>query len=199
MAIVEQQTRGDSVGWRCDSSKMLFESKWYDLRSDRVALPDGKVISYTFMQHPGAALVIPITTEGKVVLMRSYRYPVDEWCWGLPGGGLGDKDGSSPEDVARAELGEELGASAAELQYLGAYFLATGVAELRVHYFLATEVELDLATQREATEVIDGVEVCSVEEAIEKISQGEINEVESAFGIMLASQFLAASPPRKPR
>ncbi len=48
--------------------------------------------------------VLPVTTDGQVVMIRSYRYTVDDWCWELPAGGLGDKPGVPLVEVAQQEL-----------------------------------------------------------------------------------------------
>ena len=75
-------------------------------------LPTGEEIVYTYQEHAGFVTVLPVTTDGQVVMIRSYRYTVDDWCWELPAGGLGDKPGVPLDEVARQELAEETGGSA---------------------------------------------------------------------------------------
>jgi 8-oxo-dGTP pyrophosphatase MutT (NUDIX family) len=59
---------------------------------------------------------VPLTREGWVVLIRSYRYCVDDWCYEVPAGG--PSPGLTTEEVARRELSEEIGGTAADLRYV---------------------------------------------------------------------------------
>jgi ADP-ribose pyrophosphatase len=190
---------GQSVGWHRSDSTPLFESRWYDLRQDHVRLPTGKEITYTWMEHPGGALVIPLTPANEVILIHTYRYPIDGWCWCLPGGGMGDKPERTPEEVAREELAEEIGGQAERLESLGKYFSATGVARLELHYFLGHNVRTDDKPRLEATEVIDRVQAFPWDEVLEMIFEHRALETESAFGILLAARRLGEWRPRKPR
>lgn len=177
---------GESIGWRRSRTQPLFESKWYDLRQDHVTLPAGREITYTYMEHPGAALVVPFTPEGQILLIRTYRYPIDDWCWCVPGGGVGDKPGCSVEEVAREELAEEAGAVAERLERLGSFWSATGVASLKLHYFLGHEVRQKSAPHLEEAEAIDRIEAFHPDAVLDMIYRRREVEMESAFGILLA-------------
>ncbi len=64
-------------GWQTLESRSLWQSQWYNLRQDRVRTQAGHEFTYTVVDHPGAVWVVPVPVEGQVVLIRSYRYPVD--------------------------------------------------------------------------------------------------------------------------
>jgi ADP-ribose pyrophosphatase YjhB (NUDIX family) len=101
---------------------------WIRVLRDQVRVPNGE-LTYTYVEHPGSVFVVPVTRDGRVALIRSYRYPVDEWCWEVPAGALHDKAGRSLEEIARAEMFEEAGCAGGDLQALGSYWTANGVAE----------------------------------------------------------------------
>ena len=62
--------------WQTLDTTRLWESKWYNLRQDRVRIHTGNEVTYTYQEHPGAVFIVPVTPEGKIVLVRQYRHPV---------------------------------------------------------------------------------------------------------------------------
>ena len=89
------------------SSKKVYEGSFLDVRKDVVKLPDGNTSTREWINHPGAACIIPIMTDGKLALIKQYRYPVQSIMIELPAGKL-DKE-ESPEACAIRELEEEIG------------------------------------------------------------------------------------------
>ncbi len=187
----DTKDRGRSLGWILRKTEYLFESRWYNLRHDHVELPGGKEISYTYVEHPGAVVIVPVTAAGQIVLIRSYRYPIDDWCWGVPAGGMGDKPESSAEQVAREELHEEAGCVAEQVESLGSFHSQVGIAHLKVHYFLGHDVRIVSVRHTEDAEAIEEVRLFSVDEVLDLIRRGENVETESAFAIFLALRRLA--------
>ena len=81
-------TKHESSGWETLDSHVVWQSRWYGLRQDRLVTPTGHEFTYTFIDHPGAVWVVPVTPDGQVVLIWHYRYAVDDWCYEVPAGGL---------------------------------------------------------------------------------------------------------------
>ena len=90
-------------------------------------LPDGTDITYTMVEHPGYAMVVPLLDDGRVVLERVYRYTVQETLLECPSGGV-DPGDATPEHTARRELEEETGFLAGQLTELGAFYGRTASA-----------------------------------------------------------------------
>lgn len=178
--------KGENVGWRLLASRYLFRSQWHSLRQDKITLPDGSQTRFTYMEHPGAVMIIPVTKNQEFVLIRSYRYTVDEWFWEVPAGGLGDKDSKSPREVAEEELSEETGYTCETFEDLGWYYYSKGVANKRMHYFLARDVELTRQTRHEVGETIDEIRTFSVPEILKMIDSGELRDGDTVFSLMLA-------------
>jgi len=179
------------VNWQPLSKSYLFESHWYNLRQDEIVLPSGQKATYTYVEHPGSVFVIPVTTDNDIVLIRSYRYTIDEWCWEIPAGTLGDCKGLSPEEVAAEELRQEIGAAFETLESLGHYFLSNGIAKLEGHFFLARNVSIRQTLSLEPTEVIGRVEHKSIAEVQNMLTEGKFRDGDSAFGLLLALRRLA--------
>ncbi len=174
-------------GWRRGASRYLFESRWFNLRQDEVALPSGEAISYTLVEHPGYAMVVPLLDDGRVILERMYRYTVQETLLELPSGGLAE--GESAEAGARRELEEETGWRAERLVPLGRYFGSTGISDECVHLFLGTGLREVAAPAREATEQME-LELRPFEECVELARSGAIQGAPSALALLLAEHEL---------
>jgi len=172
--------------WETLDSKFLWQSRWYNLRQDRVRTQDGHEFTYTLIDHPGAVWVVPVTADGQVVLIRSYRYTVDEWCYEVPAGGLSPD--LSPEEVARRELAEEVGGQAAALHSVGRFYTSNGISNEVAYVYLATGVELGEA-QREPTELIE-IKLVPVAEALRMARQGEIADGPSALALLWCEPLL---------
>ena len=168
------------------STKYIWKSKWYNLRQDEICTPDGSRGTYTVVEHPGAVWVVPVTPQGEIVLEWQYRYTVQDWCWEVPAGGL--LPGATPEQMARRELLEEIGGTAAHLQYIGQFYTMNGIGTEVAHVFLATGVELGDA-QREPTEIME-IRRVPVAEALRMARAGEISDGPSALALLLSEAHL---------
>ena len=174
----------DDGGWRRRGSRLLFESRWFNLRQDEVTLPAGEEITYSVIEHPGYAMVVPLLPDGRVILERVFRYPLQRTLLECPSGGL---DGDPPEVGARRELEEETGWRAGRLEPLGAFYGSDGISDERFHVFLATELEETGRISREATEQMEIV-FMPLEEAAELALTGRVEDGPSALSLILAQR-----------
>jgi ADP-ribose pyrophosphatase len=124
--------------WETLDSRLLWQSQWYNLRQDRVRTPAGHEFTYTLVDHPGAVWVVPVTTDGQVVLVWQYRYTVDQFCMEVPAGGLSPD--LTPEAVARRELQEEVGETAAELRHVGQFYTSNGISNEAAYVYPSPQV-----------------------------------------------------------
>ncbi len=174
---------GAHLGWQVLNTRYLYLSPWHRLRQDRVRLPGGEEITYTYQEHAGFVSIVPVTRAGEVVLIRTYRYTVDDWVWEVPAGGLGNRPGQSLWQVAQEELAEEVGGVADNWEYKGWFYIANGTAHIVGHLFLATGVELTLPTRHENTEVIQ-IHRVPVETALLMARDGRMRDGESALALL---------------
>ena len=158
--------------WRRIATRLIWRSRWYDVRQDALVLPDGAAISYTYQDHPGAVMIVPITADGRVVLLRQYRYLLDRWCWEVPAGGV--HRGESAEQAAIRELGEEAGYAAGAVVALGGYAPSKSVSNERLELFLATGCTP--APERLAHEPTELLRVCPMPlaDAVAMVHGGKI-------------------------
>lgn len=105
---------------------------------NRVRLPMGHEGSYGLIRHPGAALAVPVTDGGQVVILRQYRFAVARRLLEFPAGTL--EEGEDPLGSMKRELGEEAGYSASRWDDLGQLLPCPGYSDEVIHLFLAREL-----------------------------------------------------------
>lgn len=183
---------GRSLGWRLHATRFLYRSQWFDLRQDEISLPSGAPATFTYVEHPGFATVVPLTAAGEIIMIRSYRYTVDDWAWELPAGGYGNKQGLSPAEVAREELLEETGCRVTgELIPVARYYNAIGNSNTVADVFLATGVVRGADQALDEAEQIE-VHPLPAREALELARSGGISDGASALALLLCAPLVEA-------
>lgn len=179
---------GHALGWgRLETTYPYVEAR-FRIRKDQVRLPNGHVIDYAYTENKGALWVVPITIDNKVILIRQYRYPNDDWLWEVPAGGLFDHEGSL-EELARRELREEIGATCDELIYMGCYYGAPSASDTVCHVMMALGTRLTQVPELEQTEFIE-IHPKSVDEVMALLRSGEIRDGRSALALFLCEPHL---------
>ena len=115
-----------------------IESKKFSFQINRIILPNGHEGEYGSIIHPGAALAVPITNEGNVIILRQYRFAVSRYLIEFPAGTL--EDGETPLNSIKREIKEETGYSAKTWDKLGVLVPAPGYADEEIHLFLARDI-----------------------------------------------------------
>jgi ADP-ribose pyrophosphatase len=150
---------------------------------------DGEELVFTYVDGPGAVLVVPVTREGEIVLIRQYRYTVDEFLIEVPAGGLHDAEDRTPEAVALKELHEEIGGTCEKIEEISWFYATLGSSRHIFYVFLAQGVELSGVQELEATEQIDILPMPAAE-AIELARSGQMRDGDSALALLLCEKRL---------
>jgi ADP-ribose pyrophosphatase len=163
-------------------SERPFTGVRVNLRRDRLRDPAGREYVREVVEHPGAAVVVPLLPDGRVVLVRQYRYAVDAWLLELPAGTL--EAGEDPRECAARELTEETGYRAGKIVPLGSVYPSPGVLTEEMHFFAARglspgECDRDPGEQME-------VRVLEPREVRRRIREGGIRDGKTIVGLHLA-------------
>jgi ADP-ribose pyrophosphatase len=176
--------------WQVLSSQELFaRAPWLSVHQEQVQLPSGRVVDDFYrVVLPEFALVVPMTSEGRFVMVRGYKHGARQVALSPPAGLIGL--GEAPQAAAERELLEETGYTAKCWRSLGR-FVADGNRQCgAMHLFLASDALPTSAAQEDDTEVLE-VELLSRSALLDAIRGGEIATLAAAAGIGLALALLA--------
>lgn len=133
-------------------STVKFKNPYWEYKFDRYSLIDNQVGEYHYVNSRGASMIIPITTEKKIVMVSQFRYLNQRESLEFPGGGV--KEGDAYLETARQELQEETGAAAETLLEIGEYNPYNGVTNEITKIFIAHGLQFN-SSSPEVTERID--------------------------------------------
>src|SRR5580765_2712171 len=168
-------------------AKKIFEGRVFSVTVDTVREGD-TIYTREVVHHPGSAVILPAFDDGTIALVRQYRHPAVKYLLELPAGTLNDQE--RPEEGAARELEEELGVVAGKLEKLTEFFVSPGFCEEKMWVYLATELT-ETKQRLDDDELIEVVRISFVE-ALEMISDGEIEDAKTMIGLMLAASRLGS-------
>ena len=162
----------------------IHKGRVFVLERENVTLPNDVTIDIDVIRHPGAAAIVPLTTDGRVVMIRQYRHAVGGYIWEIPAGTL--DAGEAPGDCARRELAEETGFRADEWETMGQIVPVPGYSDERIHLFLARH--LSPTHQNLDHDEVLNVQPLSWRKALEMIDTGEIIDGKTICALLLADR-----------
>ena len=174
----------------CEKTKEevdIFNGRILHVFNNTVILPNGNESTREIIRHIGAVCVIPVTDDGKVIIERQFRYPINEVITEIPAGKLDSADEDRLE-AAKRELREETGYSADEWIDMGIYFPAAAYSDERITMYLAKglhkgEQELD-------EDEFLNVELVPLSDLVEQVMSGEITDGKTQVAVLKAAKHL---------
>ena len=138
--------------------ELVYKGSIVDFYKDTVKVPNGNVVKWDFIKHQGAAAVVPVMEDGRILMVRQYRNALDRYTLEIPAGGLNGPEEPTMEAAAR-ELEEETG-----------------------YIYVATD--LTPGSQHLDEDEYINVEAMTVDELCDKIFAGEIEDSKTISAIM---------------
>ena len=168
-------------------SEEIFDGVILHVFKDTVELPNGRSATREVIRHVGAVGVIPITDDGKVIIEKQFRYPLNRIVTEIPAGKLD----SFTEDrlcAAKRELEEETGYTAAEWIPLGDYIPTCAYCDERITLYLARGLSLG---QRHLDEdEFLNFEAVPLETLVEQVMNGTITDGKTQVAVLKAARLL---------
>ena len=191
---MSQSDGDDSLTEQTLESQLAFEGTFLRLYLDRVRSADGHVGTREYIRHPGAVMIIPLLSDGGIVLERQFRYPLKQTVIEFPAGKI--DAGESPLQCAQRELLEETGYRARKWSYLGGLHNAIAYSDEKIEMFLAEGLVHEGAS-------LDAGETLEVfNERWQQLSQwvqdGTVTDAKTMLGVMWLEKVLAGQWQRHP-
>ncbi|MCG7495564.1 NUDIX hydrolase [Vibrio sp. Of7-15] len=158
------------------TKKIIHSWKNIQLTVEDHQLPTGKAITHTSIEHPGAAVIIPILNNGHIVLVNQYRPSLNKWLLEIPAGTM--ESGENPLLCAQRELKEETGYEATDWQNLGQITPLAGFCDEIQHLFLAKNLSEPSETDLDEDELISVITL-SLSDIEQKIISNDITDAKT--------------------
>jgi ADP-ribose pyrophosphatase len=172
-------------------SEVVYDGSWLKIRKDTVLTGTGMTATREIVVHRQVVVVIPLTDDGDLIMVRQYRKAVERELLELPAGTM--EPGETPEHAARRKMVEETGYNPSAMRFVNAIYPSPGTSDEIIHIFLASGLEGDGVPTELADELV--VEVVSRAAAVRMVLDGVIRDGKSVAGIlMLESSSLHNEP-----
>lgn len=163
--------------------RLIHNGAIVDIYQDRMVLPDGTEENYDFIRHKGAAAVIPVMDDGRIIMVRQYRNAIDQYTLEIPAGGLNGAD-EPTKIAAHRELEEETGyyADLNDVEFLLTLYTTVAFCNEKIDIYLARNLR---KTQQhlDDDEFID-VSIHTIDELTQMVRDGKIVDAKTIAGLM---------------
>lgn len=167
-------------------SQQVYLGRLLDIRCDRVRTPDGHEVTREYVRHQGAAVIIPVLDDGRLVFERQFRYPLRRTFIEFPAGKI--DAGENPMRTAQRELLEETGYTAHEWRHLGVMHPCIGYSDERIEIFVARGL-CQKERQLDHGEHLDVLEF-GLDEALAAVRSGMITDGKTVTALFWAEKIL---------
>lgn len=170
------------------SQETVYEGVIVNVRRDKARLMDGRITNREVVEHPGGVAVFAMDDQGRVALVRQYRYPMGEETLELPAGKL--EPGEDPRDSGLRELAEETGLVPGTFEDMGCLCSSPGILAERIYLYFAKDLTQG-PTHPDDGEFVETVWL-PYQDLVDKARRGEIKDGKTLVGILKASFLLDA-------
>lgn len=167
--------------WKRLKRELVYKGSIINYYRDTVQVPNGNVVEWDFIGHNGAAAVVPVTEDGRILMVRQYRNALDRVTLEIPAGGLNGKDEPTKTAAAR-ELEEETGYRSEELSFLISLNTTVAFCNEKIDVYVAKKL-VPSSQHLDEDEFIDVVPM-DVEELTQMIYEGKLMDSKTVAAIL---------------
>lgn len=160
--------------------KPVYKGSMLQIYSDTIRTPEGNISHYDHIHHPGAAAVIPVLDDGKILMVRQFRNSLDRYTLEIPAGGI--EDGEDTMCAASRELEEETGYKCSEITPFIKVVTAVAFCNEVIDIFIARQLK-QTSQSLDPDEFIN-VEAYTTDELRNMIFEGKIQDSKTVSAIM---------------
>ena len=162
---------------------LIANGRVIDYYQDTMQMPDGSTVKWDLIDHDGAADVVAVREDGKLLMVRQYRNPLERQTLEIPAGKLNTRD-EDPRIAAERELGEETGYVCDDIEYLTTIYTTVAFCNEKIGLYLAKGLKDRHPQHLDEDEYID-LEAYTLDEVRQMIYEGKIQDAKTIIGILL--------------
>lgn len=167
------------------SNKTIYDGKIVHLDKETVQLPNGNEASREIVHHQGAAAIIAITDDNKIVMIKQWREPLKKVTLEIPAGKIEPSEHNTPEKTAWRELNEETRLTAQSLELITKFYTSPGFADELMYVYHAVKIKpVNEKLPQDDDEFLELV-MLSPDEVQDAIDRGEICDAKTIMAVML--------------
>ncbi|MEK7449715.1 MAG: NUDIX hydrolase [Planctomycetota bacterium] len=169
------------MSYKILKTEEIYRGKIFNVRRSQLNLKNGRNTWWEMVAHNGAAVILPLLSRNKVILVYQYRYPINKSIWELPAGRL--ERGELPLTCARRELQEEIGCTARRFKKMITFYSTPGFTSEKLHIFAAKGLTPSYACPDDDEKI--KTRVFTRPEIVKLINQNKIIDAKTLIGLML--------------
>jgi 8-oxo-dGTP pyrophosphatase MutT (NUDIX family) len=186
-----------SKAWKVLSSKDILKTSIFRFRSDTCELPDGRVMpNYYVLEFPDWVNIVPVTDDGKIVLVEQQRHAAGDTFLEIPGGSLDPRTGEDTKRAVLRELVEETGYVPDDLRLIGVHHPNPAMQNNKMHTYIGFGCR---QLEKQNLDPFEDITVVlkEIPEVIELILTGKLTHTIVIASLLYALPVLGFSLPRK--
>ncbi|MEE1312564.1 MAG: NUDIX hydrolase [Lachnospiraceae bacterium] len=166
--------------------ELMYQGKVVGFYKDILKLPNGNTVEWDLIKHPGAAAIIPVLEDGRIILVEQYRNALGRKTFEIPAGGI--EKGETPLQCVTREIEEETGYQSNQIEFLIKVITAIGFCDEMIPIYVAKDLVKTEQNLDEDEEI--ELKIVTIEEAVDMILNGIIIDSKTVSGILAYKETL---------
>jgi len=164
---------------------VVYRGRVFSVEVGERTFPNGAVHTVEIVHHAPSVVLVPIESDGRVVIIKQYRAPLDRTTWEFPAGRV--DAGESPEDAARRECEEEIGRAPHQLERIRGLYPTPGFCDEELIFFRVSDLRAPAPHSTFKPDDDEDIEArtVTVAEARAMVERGEIVDLKTAYALTL--------------
>ena len=164
---------------------VVYEGRVFSVEVSRRRFPDGREHTAEIVRHAPVVVVIPIESDGRVVMVKQYRAPIDRETWEVPAGSV--DPGESAEAAVRRECEEEIGRVPARMERIRSLFPSPGFCDEEMIFFRAFDLREPPPDSPHKPDEDENIQTraIAIADARAMVERGEIVDLKTAYALTL--------------
>jgi ADP-ribose pyrophosphatase len=164
---------------------IVYEGRVFSVEAARRRFPNGEEHAVEIVHHAPSVVLIPVQGDGRVIIIKQYRAPLDRETWEFPAGRVNPRERA--DDAARRECEEEVGLVPHSLEQVAALYSTPGFCDEQMIFFLASDLRTPPPDSTHKPDPDEDIEtrIVTVTDVRKMVAQGEIVDLKTAYAVTL--------------